>query len=216
MADPVHLDVFADVACPWCLIGHRRLQRALAEEEPGSVTVRWRAFQLAPDIPAEGIPRREYYERKFGANAERLWEHVSAAGASEGIRFDFLAAERTVNSRLALRVVQIAQNDGDGGPVLEALMSGYMEHGVDVSDPQAIAEHLGDRAPADLVARLEAGEGEAEVAHDLTLAAPLGINAVPAFVADASFAISGAHEPPLLRKLIAAARERGEQQPSAA
>jgi predicted DsbA family dithiol-disulfide isomerase len=210
---PVRLDVFADVACPWCLVGHRRLERALVEEPAGPVQVRWRAFQLAPEIPPEGIPRREYYEHKFGspAQVEQVFARVTAQGRQDGISFDFHAAERAVNTRLAHRAVKLVEADGrDAGAAMEALMSAYLERGADVGHPHEIERALSARglAPADLAARLETGEGEAEVEHDLRLAHRLGLHAVPAFVADSSFAISGAHEPQLLRRLIAAARER--------
>jgi predicted DsbA family dithiol-disulfide isomerase len=214
MADgPIRLDVFADIACPWCLVGHRRLERALAEEPAGGVHVRWRAFQLAPDIQSEGIPRREYYERKFGspAQVEQIFAHVTAHGRQDGISFDFHAAERAVNTRLAHRAVKLVAADGyDASEAMEALMGAYLERGIDVGDAQEIEQALRVRglAPVDLAARLETDEGESEVEHDLRLARQFGLHAVPAFVADSSFAISGAHEPQLLRKLIAAARER--------
>jgi predicted DsbA family dithiol-disulfide isomerase len=210
----VRLDVFADIACPWCLVGHRRLQQALAQEPAGSVEVHWRAFQLAPEIPPEGIPRREYYERKFGANADNLHERVNAVGREVGLALDVLKAERAVNTRLAHRAVKLAS---DRGAAMDALMSAYLEHGVDVGDAATVAELLERRglAPEDLVTRLQSDEAGDEVDQDIALAQTLGLHAVPAFVADAHFALSGAHEPALLRKLIAAAREQRGARPAA-
>jgi predicted DsbA family dithiol-disulfide isomerase len=209
----VQLDVFADIACPWCLIGHRRLERALAEEPPGSVEVRWRAFQLAPEIPAEGIPRMEYFTRKFGSpeRVEQIFAHTTAQGRESGVSFDFHAAARAVNTRLGHRAVKLAAADGlNAGRSMEALMSGYLEHGIDVGDPGELERLLTARglAPRGLRQRLAGDEGDAAVEEDLRLAARIGLHAVPAFVADAGVALSGAHEPALLRKLLAAARER--------
>jgi predicted DsbA family dithiol-disulfide isomerase len=207
----VRLDVFADIACPWCLIGHRRLERALEQEEPGSVQVSWRAFQLAPEIPAEGVPRREYFERKFGAVSDQMFDRVRQAGAPDGLKIEPLAAEKAVNTRLAHRAVKLST---DRHAAMDALMRAYLEEGVDVGDAATVAQLLERRglAPEDLQTRLEAtDEADGEVDEDIALAARLGLHAVPAFVADASFALSGAQEPELLRKLIAAARQKREQ-----
>ena len=208
----VRLDVFTDIACPWCLVGHRRLATALAQEEPGSVEVHWRAFQLAPDLPPQGIPRREYYEDKFGpGGADHINEHLTTVGAQEGIAFDLLKAERAVNTRTAHRATKLAT---DTGAAVEALMSAYLEHGEDVGDPAnvaAILERAG-LAPQDLLTRLAGtDEGGEEVDADVALAHRAGLHAVPAFVANGGLALSGAHEPELLRKLFAAARGQRAQ-----
>ena len=211
MEPPVRLDVWADIACPWCLVGHRRLERALREEPAGAVAVRWRAFQLAPDLPAEGMPRREYYERKFGADTDRVHEHVTAVGAQDGIAFDLLKAERAVNTRLAHRAVKLSL---DRGAAMDALMSAYLEEGVDVGDAATVADVLERRgmAPQDLLTRLtETGDGGDEVDEDVALAARIGLHAVPGFVANGALALSGAHEPALLRKLVAAARAQSKR-----
>jgi len=223
MPEPVRIEVYADVVCPWCLIGHRRLARAIAEEPPGSISVRWRAFQLNPELPLEGMPRREYYEQKFGSavTVEQLHGQVTQAGAQEGIAFDFDAADRAVSTRLAHRAIKLAARDGlDAGAAMDTLMTAYLVEGHDVGDAATIADVLERHglAPDGLVTRLaDTDEGDQEVGDDLQLAAALGIHAVPTFVADAHFALAGAHEPELLRKLFAAARrEHGEAETGAA
>ena len=208
MEPPVRLDVWADIACPWCLVGHRRLERALREEPEEAVEVHWRAFLLAPDLPPEGMPRREYYERKFGADTDSVHGHVTAVAAQEGIAFDLLKAERAVNTRLAHRAVKLSL---DRGVAFDALMRAYLEEGADVGDAATVAELLERRgiAPQDLLTRLtDTDDGGAEVDVDVALASRIGLHAVPGFVANGGLALSGAHEPQLLRKLFAAARAR--------
>src|SRR3546814_6703149 len=84
----MRLDIYSDTICPWCFVGKRRLERALAMRPATDLTIQWRAFQLNPGMPAEGMARSEYLEVKFGGpeRASRIYEAVRMAGESEGIR----------------------------------------------------------------------------------------------------------------------------------
>jgi predicted DsbA family dithiol-disulfide isomerase len=200
MDEPLVVDVWADVSCPWCLIGHVRLQKALADEPPGSVVVRPRAFLLEPGLPPEGVPAREHYRRKFGDALEGAFARTTAEAAREGLRLDLGAMPKAPNTRLAHRAVALAV---DPLAALRALFSAHFEHGRDVTDVGVVAEATGVDADA-----LRAGAGEDAVAADLDETVRLGITAVPLFVAGGRVALSGAHEPALLRKLLAAGREQ--------
>src|SRR4051812_50230014 len=104
MADSaIPVDVWADVACPWCYIGHHRLRQALADEPPGSVEVRPRAFELQPDLPPEGMATEDFYPRRFGsAEAMReAFERVSAEAARSGLELRFDRMARAPSTRLA-------------------------------------------------------------------------------------------------------------------
>jgi predicted DsbA family dithiol-disulfide isomerase len=116
------IDVVSDVVCPWCYIGKRRLEAALArlrESEPDlPIQVRWHPFQLNPDLPAEGIDRRQYVETKFGGpeRARQVYARVGAAGETVGIPFAFNAIQRQPNTLDAHRLVAWAQSAQRGRP----------------------------------------------------------------------------------------------------
>ena len=195
------VDVISDVICPWCFIGKRRLETALAEEPPGAVEVRWHAFQLQPDIPVEGYDAEAYFQAKFGS-AEQVAEmhrRVSVEAAKEGLSFDFAAQRRAPNTLLAHRAIKLAP---DPAAAIEALFRGHFEQGEDIGDRDTI---LGLVDGIDPVA-LDRGDGADAVANDLEAASEIGVNGVPFFVAAGRVALSGAHEPALLRKLVAAGR----------
>jgi predicted DsbA family dithiol-disulfide isomerase len=195
------LDVWSDLVCPWCFIGKRRLETALAHEPAGAVEVRWHAFQLQPDIPPEGVDAGPYFRAKFGSDEQvaELQRRVSAVAAGEGLRFDFAAQRRAPNTLLAHRAVKLAP---DPDAAIEALFSAHFERGLDIGDRDTVLE-LVDGVDPDA---LDAGGGADAVANDLAAAAEIGVTGVPFFVAAGRVALSGAHEPELLRRLIDAGR----------
>src|ERR671932_2339926 len=119
----MHIDSVSDVICPWCFIGKRRLARALALRPGLDVSTTWRAFQLNPDMPADGMPRQEYLALKFGGNlqARRIYGAVEQAGASEGIPFAFDRIKRTPNTVDAHRLIRFAGANGRADDTVEAL-----------------------------------------------------------------------------------------------
>jgi predicted DsbA family dithiol-disulfide isomerase len=204
------LDVFSDVVCPFCFIGKRQLERALAAERADGhdVEVRWHAFQLQPDVPVEGVDERTYFERKFGGEEamRRSWEHVAAMGAPLGIAFDFgRPGRRAPNTLLAHRAIAIAGHESAErqDAAVEALFRGFFERSEDVGDRDVVLRLTGVDA-----ALLDAGAGELEVEQDLAAAGSLRIGGVPFFIAGRRVALSGAAEPDAYRQLLAAARER--------
>ena len=114
----MRLDIFADIICPWCWIGKRRLERALKARPQQGLTTRWRAFQLNPGMPAAGMDRREYLAAKFGNDnqAKRIYDVIRAAGESEGLEFDCDKIQRTPNTLRAHRLVRLAQEQAKGIP----------------------------------------------------------------------------------------------------
>src|SRR5438477_8473913 len=121
-ATPLSVDVVSDVVCPWCYVGKRKLERALDElkrREPGlEIAVRWHPFELNPELPAEGIPRRAYLEAKFGASVG-VHTRVQTVGSSIGIDFDFDRITVQPNTRDAHRLIAWAQGFGDAEPLVE-------------------------------------------------------------------------------------------------
>jgi predicted DsbA family dithiol-disulfide isomerase len=214
---PLPVDVWSDIACPWCYVGHHRLRQAIAAEPPGSVAVHPRAYELQPDLPPEGMATEEFYPRKYGsAEAMReAFERVAGEAARSGLELRFDRMRRAPHTRLAHRLVILAGRRGQALDALYALFAGHFQEGADVADPdQAVAlvtaAAPGLDAPA-LRAELDAGEGEREVAAEEGLAARMSLSGVPFFLAARSVALSGAHEPEVLRELLQAGRQRAAQ-----
>ena len=210
------VDVVSDVVCPWCYIGKRRLEVALArlrEVEPDlPVQVRWHPFQLNPGVPREGIDRREYLEAKFGGpdRARQIYARVGAAGATVGIPFAFDAIERQPNTLDAHRLIAWAQarHEGDPDALVENLFRAYFLDGRFLGDREELvkqAEAVG--YDADDARRFLASEDQqAEVAAADQHARELGVSGVPFFIFGGKTAVSGAQEPETLLEAIAQAR----------
>jgi len=212
----IPVDVWADVACPWCFLGHHRLRQALAEEPPGSVEVRPRAFELQPDLPPDGMAVEDFYPRRFGsAEAMReAFERVTAEAARSGLELRFDRMARAPNTRLAHRLVVLAGRHGRATDALHALFRGHFQEGADVADLAQAAAIVAGAVPEleadDICAAVDEGEGDAEVAAEEGLAARMGITGVPFFLAARSVALSGAHDADALRELIAAGRQAAD------
>ena len=190
------LDVFADIACPWCYIGEARLQAALAARPGLGVERRWRPFQLQPDLPRAGTPRDAFFERKFGgADAmSAAFAHVAEAGRADGLRFDFDRLAGAPNTTDAHRLVLLGETYGRAFETADALFEGYFADGRDLGDPGdlvAIAEHAG-LPGADARAVLEGDRFEAEVAQSQDVAQRSGVRGVPLYLFGDQFALSGA------------------------
>lgn len=212
----IPVDVWADVACPWCYLGHHRLRDALAGEPPGSVEVRPRAFELQPDLPPEGMAVEDFYPRRFGSveAMREAFERVTAEAARSGLELRFDRMARAPNTHLAHRLVVLAGRHGRAHDALMALFRGHFQEGADVADIARAAALVAAAVPEleadDLCAAIDAGEGDAEVTAEEGLAARMGVTGVPFFLAARSVALSGAHEADTLRELIAAGRQAAE------
>jgi predicted DsbA family dithiol-disulfide isomerase len=211
----MHIDIVSDVICPWCFIGKRRLERALTARAEDDVSLSWRAFQLNPDMPPGGMPREAYLAAKFGnaVNATRLYATIAEAGAAEGIPFAFDRIRRTPNTLAAHRLIRYAARNGGAGPLVEALFLAYFTEGRDLGDRDTLADLAAanglDRAAA--ARHLDSGDGAPEVLAEDRAARRLGINAVPCFIVDGGYAISGAQEPEFFFPLFDLARNAATQ-----
>ena len=216
MLGALTVDVISDVVCPWCYIGKRRLEAALArlrESEPDlPIQVRWHPFQLNPDLPAEGIDRRQYVETKFGGpeRARQVYARVGAAGETVGIPFAFDAIVRQPNTLDAHRLVAWAQsrNEGDPDALVEQLFRAYFLEGRYVGDREELVR-LAQAAgydPTDARAFLDSDEMKDAIADADRRARTMGISGVPFFIFGGKTALSGAQEPEALLDAIAQAR----------
>jgi predicted DsbA family dithiol-disulfide isomerase len=202
----VHIDIVADLICPWCFIGKRRLERALAMRPELTVTRSWRAFRLNPEMPEEGMARERYVAARFGGprGAAQSQARIVAAGRGEGIEFAFDRIRRTPNTLRAHRLIRHAAGAGVADAVVEALYRGYFLAGFDLGDIATLAALA---APAGLDeshtrAWLEGDDGTEEVLAEDRRARRLGIHAVPCFVLENGYAISGAQEPEMFLPLF--------------
>lgn len=201
------IEVVSDVICPWCFIGKRRLEKAL-ERVAGKVevTLNWLPFQLNPGMPREGMPREDYRRAKFGSleRSRGLDARVASEGKGVGIEFAFDRIARTPNTFPAHQLIELAQEQGVGNAVVEALFHAYFEDARDVGDVEvlkSIAQTCGVGVPA-LQARWAdeaAAKRLAEVEESMKA---LGISGVPTFVFDRRSGISGAHPPETLAAAI--------------
>ena len=193
------IDVVSDVVCPWCFIGKRRLEAALAlyaKERPDAPapTVSWRPFQLNPDLPAEGMPRAEYIQRKFGARGGAVYERVTMVGRQVGIPFAFDRIVRQPNTLAAHSLIELAQAHGRQDAVAEAFFRAYFLDGVDLTHRAnlvAIAAGAG-LDPAEAETWLDNANARDAVAAEDARARELGIQGVPFFIFGGRVAVSGA------------------------
>ena len=205
----MQLDIFSDTICPWCYVGKRRLARALAARPQPKLVIRWRAFQLNPGMPPEGMERDRYIEVKFGGpeRATRIYDAVKAVGAGEGIDFHFERIRRTPNTLASHRLLRKAARHGLQGVALDALFDAYFIRGLDIGDPAVLAEIGAGVGIPDMAGFLANGEGIEEVKGEDGLARRQGINGVPCFIFNGRFLLSGAQEPESFFQLFDLARE---------
>jgi predicted DsbA family dithiol-disulfide isomerase len=205
---PLSVEIWSDIACPWCYIGKRRFEAALAEfEHSDEVEVTWRSFELDPSAPREREGDRvEHLARKYGTTREQaqaMHEHMTGIAAGEGLDFRFDIA-RSGNTFDAHRLTHLAAAHGLQDAMKERLFRAYLSEGEVIGDP-AVLERLGLEVglPGDELRDALAGDRyAAEVRDDQGSAAALGITAVPFFVVNRAIAASGAQPPELLRELL--------------
>ncbi len=213
------LDLWADVACPWCWIGETRLQAAVARlrrERPDvRVEQSWRPFQLQPQLPREGVDFATHMRGKFGDDARlaTMFAHVADAGAGDGLpfRFDRIAVAANTTDAHRLILWAQAQDDDAGGEralaMADALFRAYFAEGRDVGD-RAVLTELAAAQGHDVVAvqaMLASDAYELDVRDGQRDAARLGIQGVPFLVLDQRLAVSGAQPAELFDRALRAA-----------
>ncbi len=210
----MRIDIVLDVICPWCFIGKRRMEKALALRPEIAAEFAWRPFQLNPEMPPEGMSRHDYLAAKFGGaqHAGRIYQTVADAGATVGIRFAFDRIRRTPNTRDAHRLVRHAADEGMADALVERLFGAYFLEGRDVGDRATLAEIAVEAGlePAG-IARFLAGDGLlADILAEDRGARRIGINAVPCFIFAGQYAISGAQEPEFFLPVFDLVRNGGQ------
>lgn len=223
----IRLDIWSDIACPWCWVGKRHLEAAMKESEH-TFEVMWRAFQLNPAAPTEHDPSVDYVQRladKYGvskAQSQEMIDRMTTTGESVGIEFDFSNVQ-PVNTFDGHRLLHYAHTKGKQDEVKDGVFKAYMSQGRSVSDHDTlvdIAEAAG-LDPEATAAMLASDDFRDAVAGDRALSAKLGITGVPFFVINGKVAVSGAQPAEHLQRAFevalsqAAEAEESESDPAA-
>ena len=199
------IDIVSDVICPWCFIGSRRLEQALAPPPEGiEVGVTYRPFLLDPSTPKEGADLRERLRAKYGADPEKMFASVEAAARASGIPLDFSKVRRTPSTIAAHSLLRHAIDKGTQAALARALFEGYFLEGRDIGDADVLAGIAGAHGfEADEAIRLVRDEGElARTREEAGEAAASGVRGVPFFVLGGRLAVSGAQSVEVLRGAI--------------
>jgi predicted DsbA family dithiol-disulfide isomerase len=207
---PLTIDIVSDVVCPWCYIGKRNLEAALAARPVGDVEIRWRPYQLDATIPPEGIARRTYLERKFGTRVDEIYGRVAVAGHEAGIDFAFDRIERSPNTLDAHRLIRWAQSAGRQNDIVEELFHSFFIEGRDIGDHAVLTETAAAAGmDAEVVQRLLPGDADKEsVREEIATAQRLGVTGVPFFIFAGRFGLPGAQPAEVLADAISKAAEK--------
>ncbi len=207
-ATAITVDIVSDVMCPWCYIGKRRFEKALAMKPDVAVDIRWRPFQLDHTIPPEGVDRQEYLSKKFGGaeRASEIYSTVSSAGEAENIPFAFELIKRSPNTLNAHRLIRWAVTPGLQYEMVERLFQLYFIEGANIGDRDVLlgaAEDVG--LDLEIVTELYDTEADMDLVRgEVALAQQLGISGVPCFIVNNRYAVMGAEQP----EVIVSALER--------
>jgi predicted DsbA family dithiol-disulfide isomerase len=198
MTQTMSVDIYSDTVCPWCYLGKRRFELALAGRPQYEPRINWRPFELYPDLPWEGVDRAGYLASKFGDSAQIEASEAALVrhGSAVGLEFRFDLIKRLPNTRRSHLLIAHAARQGLSSEVVERIMQAYFEEGCNIGDVDELVR-LG----------VEAGLSERETRSAMVLragqdgvvaaerhAAVLGINGVPTFIFDRQYSVSGAQE----------------------
>ena len=193
----IKIDVVSDVVCPWCYIGKRRLEKAIAQvSDQLDVELAYHPFELNPDMPAEGRNQKEYLTKKFGNESkyQQLTSNVTATAAQEGLTFDFDKQLISPNTRNSHRLIALAKKNGKQLEMKEALMKAYFTDGIDLTKTENlvnVATAVGLDA-SEVANYLSTTQGLAEVLAEEKLNIQRGISGVPFYIINNQYGISGA------------------------
>jgi predicted DsbA family dithiol-disulfide isomerase len=210
------IDMVSDVVCPWCFIGKRRLEKAIALKPEIPVVVRFRPYFLNPWVTREGISREDYLTTKFGSpeRYRSIAQRVAQAAAAEGLTYELDKIKRQPNTLDCHRLILWAGESGHAARMKQRLMDLYFTEGGDLTDRDALVRAAADCGlDADLVRQRLGGDTDvARVEREAESAKEAGIEGVPCFIFGGLTAVSGAQEPEYLAQAIErAANEYGKR-----
>ena len=210
MTQTIKLDIMSDPICPWCYIGKRHLDRALAEVPDHPFVIEWHPFQLNPDMPAEGMDRRAYLEGKFGGKegAVRAYAPVVEHAEAAGLKIDFEGMKRTPNTLDAHRLIHWAGIEGCQTAAVSALFEAYFVEARDIGDREVLAD-IADAIGMDaaVVGKLLHSDADVDDIRERDAhSRKMGVSSVPTFIVASKHAVPGAQPPELWLKVISELR----------
>jgi predicted DsbA family dithiol-disulfide isomerase len=203
---PVTIDIVSDVVCPWCFIGKRRLEKALALKPDIPVEVRFHPYFLNPWVPREGMSRDDYLTTKFGSpeRYHAIAGRVAAAAAAEGLTYAVDKMRRQPNTLDCHRLILWAQSSGQAAQMKQRLMELYFTEGADLSDREVLVKAAADIGmdAARIRDMLASDADVARVESQANAAKDAGIDGVPTFILAGVAAVTGAQSPEMLANAI--------------
>ena len=204
---PIKLDIMSDPICPWCFIGKAYLDKALSAHPNHPFLIEWHPFQLNPDMPANGMGRREYLEGKFGGKeaAVRAYAPVVESAKTAGVAIDFEGMKRTPNTINAHRLIHWAGIEGRQTAAVSALFKAYFTDARDIGDADVLIDIAKNvEMDANVVKRLLDSDEDLKLIQDRDKhSRKMGINSVPTFIIANQHAVPGAQPPELWAQVIA-------------
>ena len=207
MGEPLEIQIVSDFVCPWCYVGKRRLERALAERPDLQATVTWLPFQLSPDMPREGKDRQTHYASIFGPERARtIMDGMAQTAAAEGLQFQAKPGARSPNT-LSAHVLLYWAGEAPGvdqNALAETLFAAHHSNSEDLGDLAVLARIAGEAGmdPALVETRLRAGTDEDTVTALMDQARKAGVSGVPFLVFGGQYAVSGAQPPESLLEIL--------------
>ena len=207
MAQPLTIQIVSDIVCPWCYVGKRRLEKALAERPDVPVEITWFPFQLSPDMPREGKDRREHYASIFGEErARQIAERMRETGVADGIPFQTPPGARSPNTLSAHVLMYWASRSAgvDQNALAEKLFAAHHVAGEDIGNVHVlagIASEVGMNS-AEVLKGLQDGTDEDAVKSLIDQAHEAGVSGVPFFIINGEHGLSGAQPPEAIVELI--------------
>ena len=219
MTSALPIDMVSDVVCPWCFIGKRRLEKAIALRPEIAVEVRFRPYFLNPWVPREGISRKDYLTTKFGS-PERygsIAQRVAQTAAAEGLTYALDRIQRQPNTLDCHRLIRWADEIGNAARMKQRLMDLYFTEGGDLTDREVLVKAAADCGlDGERVRERLAGEDDvAQVERDAESAKEAGIDGVPCFIFGDVLAVEGAQSPEYLAQAIDRAANEYAKRPAA-
>ena len=199
------IDVISDVICPWCFLGKRRLDKALARLSDLDVFVRWRPYALDPSIPPDGLDRTVYLTNKFGAERlATLHDPLIQAGLADGVPYNFEAITRTPNTLDAHRLIRWAHTTGLQNEMAERLFMAYWSEGKDIGNRNVLAAEAGATGinAGQIAELLDSDQDVENVKAEIAHATNIGVTGVPTFIFAQSYALVGAQSADVLADAI--------------
>ena len=208
----MEIEIFSDVVCPWCYIGKKRVDAVLGTPAGEGVTLRWRPYQLYPNMPPDGVDRARYLEARYGADADRarVPQRIEAEAADVGLKLDFSAIGKMPNTFQAHRLLELAATHGVQHDLAEVLFDYYFCSGRDVGDLVVLAEAAEAVGLDGVVTReyLSGSAGAEAVREQLARATEVGVSGVPCYLLAGRFALPGAQSPEVMAQFIERAKTR--------